>query len=261
MAEAAGSSGRWIEVLRGVPRARARLVIFHYAGGSAAAFRPWVELLHPDAEIKALQLPGRERRARESLTHHMSEIVESVIRELGSADGIPTAFYGHSIGGLMAFEVAHALREGGQLLPQHLVITGRRAPHLAPPTIALHRLPDAQFIEALSKYDGTPESVIGDRELMRFYLPRLRSDFAISENYVFVPRELLQCPITAIAGDTDNEADVESVFQWRYQTRAAFEFRRMRGGHFFIHRERQAVVAAIDQVLRQLMSSEATVSH
>jgi medium-chain acyl-[acyl-carrier-protein] hydrolase len=230
--------------------------MFHYAGGSASVFRPWAELLRPDVQVHAMQLPGREGRSKEPFAPSLTEIVEGVAREIDANDGLPTVFYGHSIGGLVAFEVAHALRTKGVDGPDHLLVTGRRAPHLPPPQLVLHRLPDDAFIEALACYDGTPEAVINDPELMRFFLPRLRADFAISENYAYLPRGLLSCPITAFAGDSDMEADLESVFQWRYQTSASFRFRRMRGGHFFINSERQAVVDAIGQILDALIDEK-----
>jgi medium-chain acyl-[acyl-carrier-protein] hydrolase len=260
LAEQRGKTGRWLEVLRSPPRPRGRLVMFHYAGGSASVFRPWAELLRPDVLVQAMQLPGREGRSKEPLTHCLVEIVNGLAGEIEARDGLPTVFYGHSIGGLLAFELAHALRTTGLEEPDHLIVTGRRAPHLPPPQVILHRLPDDAFINALARYDGTPEAVISDPELMRFFLPRLRADFAISENYSYLPRGLLACPITAFAGDSDMEADLESVFQWRYQSSASFRFRRMRGGHFFINSERQAVVDAIGQALDSLIDEKGVVA-
>lgn len=241
----------WIECLREDARSEMQLLLFHYAGASANVFRPWLEDIALAADVAVVQLPGRERRSAEPFLTNVEDVVEQSLALIRPLLDRPTIFFGHSIGALIAFEIIRRLQAEGQALPSHFVVSGRRAPQLASSAMPMHLLPDAEFIERLKHYDGTPDAILRDPGLMAYFLPRLRADFAISETYRYKEGPLLTCPVTVLAGDQDQEAPLASVYEWRYQTSSEFRFFRLKGGHFFINSDRQAVMDVIKALIER----------
>ena len=149
----------WLAFHKLNPQARLRLFCFHYAGGSARVFREWHDLL-PTVEVCPLQLPGRGTRIKEGSVRRVAPLVEQLARELSPKLDMPFAFFGHSMGALIGFELARLLRRERGLNPAHLFISGRRAPQLRAAGPPIHNLPDDEFIERLRDYNGTPEEVL-----------------------------------------------------------------------------------------------------
>ena len=90
--------------------ARLRLFCFPYAGGGASIYHPWSKRLSGDVEICPLYLPGRENRLREPCFKRLSSLVEELTDALTHFMDVPFAFFGHSMGALISFEVARRLR-------------------------------------------------------------------------------------------------------------------------------------------------------
>lgn len=213
---------------------RLRLFCFPYAGGAAAVFREAAEHLPDDIEIYAVQLPGRPPRMRDAPCTSLAELVEAVSVALHPALDLPFALLGHSMGGLLAFELARTLRRQGGPAPLHLFVSACRAPQLPRVEPPAHRLPDAAFIERLRSLGGTPEAMLANPELMELFLPTLRADFAVSETYGCAPEPPLDCPITAFGGIDDLQVSRQDLAAWRTQTGGPFQVRMLPGAHFFL---------------------------
>lgn len=227
-------SPSWWQRLTPDATPRRRLLCFPFAGGGPAAFRLWPRDLPPDLDLVALQLPGRQSRSRESPYQSIEPLLTDLAPSLPLYPDCPAAFFGHSAGAVMAFALACALTERGTELPGRLFMAGHKPPHLGDdPADQWHRLDDATLVERLKEIGGTPQAVFENAELLKLFLPVLRADLAIVEQYSPRPGIKITCPITALAGDRDPHATPELMERWSELTTADFTLHVVRGDHFF----------------------------
>ena len=246
------SSNPWIICPKPNPNAQLRLFCFHHAGGGTLSFRNWDIELSPIVETYLIQLPGRERRLSEpALTR-----IEPLVRELKNAIlpylKQPFAFFGYSMGSLVAFELTRCLRRDEQLYPKHLFMCARRAPQLPKIKRPIHQLPDAEFMEELYRLNGTPKEILANDELMKLLLPTLRADFATIETYDYYDEAPLKSPITAFGGSEDTEVSRQDLEAWKLQTNASFELHILPGDHFFINSARSRLIQILSRECSQI---------
>ncbi len=240
----------WLVAYPARGRARRRLVCFPFAGGGAAAFRLWAAELPADVEVWAAQLPGRERRHGEAAIADAARVVAELVAALAPRLDLPYALFGHSMGAVLAYETTRQLAAAGHPLPALLAVSGRRAPHLPATKPPIHDLPDDGFVAAIKAFEGTPQAVIDNAELMELVLPALRADFRLVETYRPGPGpDRLELPVWAVGGEQDGEASAEQVRAWRDVTSGPFECRFLPGGHFFLNTHRAELLAALTAVL------------
>lgn len=230
-----------------------RLYCFAYAGGSAAAYRSWQAELDPRIELTAVQLPGRAERMCEAPIASLPELIGELARELRRDEGVPFAFFGHSVGALIAYELARHCQRHRLPLPCHLFVSGTSAPRYRDPARGLHLLPDAELIDVLKGYNGTPPDILQHRELMELVLPAIRADFALSENYRHDPAPLLDVPVTVLAGREDDYSGAEQVDGWQEATSRSCRIHWFDGDHFFLHAERASVIALVNRSLEHAL--------
>ncbi|GAQ52592.1 thioesterase II family protein [Streptomyces acidiscabies] len=240
--------GRWIRRFAAAEDAPYRVVCFPHAGGSASYFLPVAKALAPGAEVLAIQYPGRQDRRHEAG-------VTSIVDLAGTIASVllprwldrPTVLFGHSMGASVAFEVARRLERAGTV-PLALFVSGRVAPtRIRPETV--HLRDDAGLLAEVRKLSGTDERVFGDDELVRLFLPTLRSDYTAVETYRFIPGPLLDTPIHAHLGDADPRVTPDEAADWREQTNGPFTLRTYTGGHFYLNAHSAQVIQAITEAL------------
>lgn len=253
-------SSPWLVTPRPNPSARARLFCFAYAGGGASIFSTWPQALPPSVEVVAVQLPGRENRFLEPALSDLPAVVRHVADAVGSQLDRPYMLFGHSLGGLIAYELVRTLQTQLRALPLGVLISGKRAPQLPARLRALSRLPDDELIRELENYKGTPASVLENRELMELILPRLRADATLFDDYCYEDRGLLPCPITAFGGTDDAHVSVEELLGWSELT-DEFGHRLFDGDHFFIHSHRDEVLGAVADVVEGWLSLDPRAQH
>ncbi|GAB4196039.1 MAG: hypothetical protein Fur006_43060 [Coleofasciculaceae cyanobacterium] len=241
----------WIIPVQRNPQARLRLFCFPYAGAGASIFRTWLEDVPPEIEICSIQLPGRENRLKETPFTRLSPLIQTLAPLLRPYLDIPFAFFGHSLGALLCFELAREFRRQNFPSPVHLFVSGSRAPQIPDLDVPIHRLPEPKFLESLRRLNGTRTEVLKNPELLQVFLPALRSDFAILETYVYATQERLDCPITAFGGMEDSKVSHEQLDAWRNQTHREFKLQLFPGDHFFLHHNRKALLHAIAQEILQ----------
>ncbi|MFL5654926.1 MAG: thioesterase II family protein [Ktedonobacteraceae bacterium] len=239
----------WIQFWQPKLQARLRLFCFPYAGGGASIFRTWSEILPPQIEVCPVQLPGRESRLLEAPFSHLFSLIEPLTQALLPYLDMPCAFFGHSMGALISFELVRYLRRQHGLSPVHLLVSARRAPQLIAPDPPIHHLPEPQFVEELRRLKGTPEEVLQTTELLQLLIPFLRADFALCETYLYTPGEALTCPVSVFGGLQDEEVSRDMLTAWREQTRGSFKLRLFVGDHFFLHAARASLLQALLQDL------------
>ena len=231
------------------PRADLRLFCFPYAGGGAHVYRPWADQLPPHVEVYAAQFPGRGARLLEEPYTKLGQILAESSRELLKFSDKPFAFFGHSMGALVCFELARLLRREGRRLPLGLFVSSRSGPRSLRGRARLSVMPEPELLEELGRFQGVPAEVINNAELMRMMMPTIRADFAACEGYSYVEEPPLPCPISACGGIGDPDASEASLRAWRDETTAAFSCRMFPGGHFFLDTARPLLLQAIAQDL------------
>ncbi len=241
----------WVSYRAAFSPPRWRLFAFPHAGGTSSVFRPWGAHLPPHVELCSVQLPGRQDLLEEEPFGHMVPLVRMLASELRSLLDVPFAFFGHSMGALVAFELARELRRQGQAGPVHLFVAAQRAPQLPRWEVAISGLPDSLFVAALKRIGGLPLELLQHRELMGLVLPALRADIEICESYAYAPGSPLDCAITAFGGRQDHSIGSEELAAWRAQTSGSFELRMLRGDHFFLERTLTEVVMSVVDALAQ----------
>jgi medium-chain acyl-[acyl-carrier-protein] hydrolase len=216
------------------------LFCFPFAGGGANFFRAWRDALAPAIAVRPVQLPAREARLREPAIAGLEPMIDALLEGLRGALGErPFAFFGHSMGTLLAYELTVRLREEGLTGPVALIVSGRMAPQWPWTLPPIHGLPDAEFIEGVRRFNGIPPAVLDHPELVELALPALRGDFSVCETYVYRHRPPLDCPITAYGGLADPESERQGLEAWRAQTTAGMNLRMFSGDHFFLETSRE----------------------
>lgn len=226
---------QWFNISGRNPRARVRLFCFPYAGGGSTIYRGWQRSLPADIEVCAVNLPGRGGRIKEAPFTDLHELVSAIAEAIVPHLDLPAAFFGHSMGAMISFELARKLRETRGVRPEHLFVSGRRAPQLPDDEPITYNLPEPQLLEELRRLNGTPAEVLEHPELMQLMLPLLRADFSVVETYDFRPGAPLGCPLTVFGGLQDAEVSRRHLEAWGEQTTAAFSVRMLPGDHFFLN--------------------------
>ena len=210
-----------------------------------SVFRQWTDHLPPEIELCGIQPPGRENRLREPPFSQISPLVEILAEVLEPSLNLPYALFGHSVGAIVGFELARELRRRYGATPAHFFVSGRRAPQLPLREAPIHQLSDGAFTEALRLYNGTPELVLQESELMQLLLPALRADFTINETYVYSPETPFNCRISAFGGLQDRKVSSEDLAAWREQSSRSFTLRMFPGDHFYLNQARALLLKAV----------------
>jgi len=242
--------GSWL--VRARPRSRARLRLFcvPHAGVGPSAYRQWSDSLPADIEVALVHLPGRESRLREAPYTQIEPLVTATATALRPYLDIPYAVFGHSMGALVAFELARRFEEDGQGAPRYLFVSGRRAPQMPPRRSPIAHLPDDQFVrEIRNRYNGIPDEVLRHPDLLALLLPGLRADLTLVEDYVHRSGSPLPCPIVALGGLEDAEATEAELVGWRQQTTAALSVRMFPGGHFYLQAAHEELMRIVTDAL------------
>jgi medium-chain acyl-[acyl-carrier-protein] hydrolase len=238
-----------------VPGARVRLFCFPHAGAGASAYAGWPAEVGPEVEIVAIQLPGREDRAAESPLTDLDQLVRTLVPALRPYFRGDFAFFGHSGGALMAFEVARLLRDLGRKTPCELFLSGHVAPELEPPAPRIHDLSDADFTKAVVELGGTAKSLSSDEAMMGFLLPLLRADFTLWENYSHKPGAPLDVPITALSARNDAQAPIATSAAWAAHTTRRFRHELFDGGHFYLNDSGAQTARRVSALLNDTVGS------
>jgi medium-chain acyl-[acyl-carrier-protein] hydrolase len=222
-----------------------RLICFPYAGGSASAFRSLAGLMPETIELMAVQFPGREARFSERPSADMASVIDNLADAIAPFLDMPYATFGHSLGTITSYELVHKLSQLGLPKPEHMVMSGRGAPHIKSDKPLRYLLPDAQFIEALRELQGTQLEVLENDEMMQLLLPLLRADFTLAESYACDQPLVLPCGLSVYGGLTDVEVPKRDLEAWKVYTRDPITLRMFPGGHFFIHGAPQLLLQAL----------------
>ena len=240
---AATDEARWGRRYHADRGATTRLVCFPHAGGAASFYHPVSARLAPGTEVVAVQYPGRQDRFSEPAPTDLATIADLAYDALkGLLGQLPTGLFGHSMGALVAFEVARRMEADG-LAPVHLFVSGRGAPSI--PRTGGRPRDDAGIVAELRDMAGTDAALLADDELLEMILPAVRSDYAAVDGYRCAPGVTVRCPVTALGGDDDPRASLTDVRAWQGHTEGGFDMKVFPGGHFYLVEQAPAVIAEL----------------
>lgn len=251
LAEQEHNGKPWIFKFRkSIYKAKIRLICFPFAGGAASFFHSWQALMPDEIELVAIELPGRASRIKEPLITQGCELLDE-LEKLGLfSEPEPFAFFGHSMGAYIAFELSRRLKKKHKPQPLALFLSARQAPNLNKKEKQLHDLPEKEFVQQIANLNGMPKEVLDNAELMEIVSPVLRADCKLLETWHYVESEQLNLPITAMMGEGDPSTKESQIKNWAAFTSNSFNLVKFPGDHFFINTVKKAVV---DEIVKALL--------
>ncbi|MCR8843302.1 alpha/beta fold hydrolase [Paenibacillus sp. SC116] len=235
-----------------------KLFCLPYAGGSSAIYARWKKYIDAaKIELVPVELAGRGFRTGEPLCDDMDEVVEDVYHAVaGKVGSGPFAFFGYSMGCLVALELAHRILERTGHMPLHMCMAAKKAPHLPGRSNPLHKLLPEQFEKEIIKLGGTPPELFQDTELVSLFVPMLRADLKAVETYQFQPKSnLLTCDFSVLGGSDDN-ITLEELNGWKQYTEGTCAAHLYEGGHFFLNDHSEALVQHLQQTIENALRGQ-----
>ncbi|MFI5980666.1 thioesterase II family protein [Streptomyces sp. NPDC051555] len=243
-------TGAWIHRYAPAPDAPTRLVCLPHAGGSASFFLPVARAMSPQTDVLSIQYPGRQDRRHEPCADSIEELAHGVVEALAPWLDRPVTLFGHSMGAMVAFEVARLLEDAGTV-PLGVITSGRRAPSRTRPQPDLvHLRDDRGLMEEIRQLEGTDARLLEDEELLRMILPAIRGDHRVVETYVYRPGPPLTCPVLSLIGDTDPQVTDDEAASWSEHTTGPFTKTVFPGGHFYLNSQAADVIRLISEHIR-----------
>jgi surfactin synthase thioesterase subunit len=239
----------WIRRFHPGPDGSTTLICFPHAGGSASYYSAMSALLSPSFQVVAVQYPGRQDRLRERFLTTIDELADGVVAALEPALEQPIAFFGHSMGAMIAFEVATRMKARLDLAPAALFVSGRRAPSLYRVEDDIHLRDEASLVRELKGLSGTDARIFDDPDVLKMVLPSMRNDYRAVETYRWRPGPILDCRVVALIGTEDPKATVEETRAWGDHTTGEFDLHVFEGGHFYLTEHRREVADVIIRTL------------
>lgn len=244
---------RWLRRFHAARDDRPTVVFFPHAGGSASFFRPYSEALSAHLNVVCVQYPGRQDRHRESLIDDIDELAERICHETSdmaatAGPDLPPAFFGHSMGAVVAFEVAHRLEKRTGRGPSRLFVSGRRAPSRfgAAGEPVVHLMNDLDVIEHMRRSGATSSQLLAEPDMLRVILPVVRNDYRAIETYRCQPGRRVSCPVSILVGDSDPMCTVDDALAWQEHTAGESDISVFpAGGHFYLAPAHPDVVRVI----------------
>jgi medium-chain acyl-[acyl-carrier-protein] hydrolase len=247
----------WLRPATASTQAALRLFCCAHAGGGAAAFNGWSQALPQRFEVIRVQLPGREDNLQGPPARSIDAITPRLVRDVMPLLDRPFAFYGHSMGAIVMFELARALRRAARPLPLVLFVSGRRAPRLPLSHQPLYPLHDDALVEQM-RLMGTPmPQLLGKARWRERYLPTIRADLEVSDRYRYHIEPPLECSIQGFGGTADPIVKPWEWQAWRDETSGGFKAQALSGRHFFDRCGQQALLQEIGGVLKRAASPPA----
>ncbi|MFJ1867514.1 thioesterase II family protein [Streptomyces sp. NPDC088097] len=238
----------WFRTFVPRPAARLRLICFPHAGGAASAYRGWAEMLPPSIEVTAVQYPGRQDRIMVEQAPDMDTLVREATAEIEPFLDRPVAFFGHSMGATVAYEVARSLPRALRPALVHFFASARKAPDDCAPLAPEFR-GDEGMLRYVTGLGGNAGMLLAHEELRELALFVLRGDFHLIDTYTHRPGAPLTCPVTAISGSYDAACTRADAAAWERYTTGAFDLRELNGGHFYLESAPEGLMALLADTL------------
>lgn len=229
------------------------LLCFPYAGGSAAIYNKWKIYLDKRIELVPVEIAGRGRRINEPFCSSIADAVEDIYQRIWTPIGQNKfSLFGHSMGSVIVYEICRRIRQNGGREPAHIFVSGRYPPHIKKENERLHLLPDDEFKREILKIGGTPGEVFEDEKLAQIFVPILKADYRLIEEYEYQEENLaFDCGITAFGGRQDGLVTRGELQQWQRFTSLNCKTHEFEGDHFFIHHYTKELTGMVNHTLSE----------
>ncbi len=219
----------------GVQTPKMSLICFPFAGGGTVNYARWRADLSEEIDLYAFNLPGRERFFSQPCLTDYHELIVNISTLIAKISNTPLVFFGHSFGGLTAYFTALELKKRNQIGPKHVFISARIPPSVEH-QLKIADLDDEEFLATLIKrYQGIPKEILSNPELMSIFIPIIRQDFKLYEQYpellTFYNEKPLNCGLTTL-GFAEDSPKEELFYGWKKYTLGPYEHVQLPGGHF-----------------------------
>ncbi|MEV6559420.1 alpha/beta fold hydrolase [Nocardia sp. NPDC051756] len=216
-----------------------------HAGAGASTYLPWRKQLQPEVDVVPLQPPGRELRMRDEPFENLGPLLDDLLAVMDGEWREPFVLFGHSLGALVAYELARRLSAGAGPRPAHLIVSGRRAPHKPSRLPWVRMASDSTLLEIVYRLGGTPEEVLDDAQMRAQVLSLMRADLGVDQTYRYEPEPRLDVPITVLSGSSDTHVSMAELEPWAECGSAGVDIRLVPGGHFFPITHRDTVLRRV----------------
>ncbi|ODC05558.1 hypothetical protein BFW38_17205 [Terasakiispira papahanaumokuakeensis] len=245
-------SSAWLTPLSDHPRAQLHLVCCPHAGGMPHFFRDWADQLPDAIALWAVQYPGRGTRQQSDFPDTLLSMADHVARACHPLSHRPIALLGHSMGAALAYEVTVRLEAQG-MAPMHLFVSGHPAPHCQR-SGSLHRADEQTLLDDVRQQSEEMGTVLGDPALRALFMPALREDYRLIEQYHRDVPVRLDCPITVLRGDVDDEVNEVEAAAWQSASACPLDEYVFSGGHFYLVAQQVPLLAAIKHQLADVLT-------
>lgn len=228
-----------------------KLFCLPFAGGSAMTYYKWKDYLSDTIDLRPVELSGRGKRFNQPLYNSMDEMVEDIYEEIiQEIDDAPFAFYGHSMGAILIYELIHKIKEAKHKEPVCAFFSGRYPPYVEKTKEDLHLLSDSEFMNMIYSLGGTNKDILENKELRDLFLPIIRSDYKNVETYKHKSnRGKFHCDVVALYGIDDTDVTYTDLLEWKQCTYGTCTFYELDGDHFFINTCQKQVISIINKHL------------
>lgn len=225
-----------------------KLFCLPYAGGSSVIFNNWKSQLSSFIDVIPIELAGRGKRFTEPLYSYFDDAVNDIFNIIKDNLEDPYAFFGHSMGCMLAYELCHKISEERLPSPLHVFFSGRQAPNIISDKEISYKLPRDEFKQKIIELGGTPDELFENEELFDLFLPILKADFKIVEEYEYIKKRKLDCNITILYGKEEH-SNIIDITDWKKHTERNCSTFSFEGGHFFINDKIDEVLKVINNIL------------
>ncbi len=228
-----------------------------YAGGSEAIYYKWTKYLNPSIELSPIELKGRGKRYNEIFYETIDEAVEDILKNIKyRIIDNDYAIYGHSMGSLLAYELYYKIKKQKLRKPIHIFFSGYKAPNIIRKKENIYTLPDYDFIKKVIELGGTPEELSNNEELLDIFIPIIRNDFKILENYNYEKKEdKIECDVSILNGKQDS-INLEEILAWEKHVGKGFKVYSFEGDHFFINNNAKNINSIINSTLIEYIDNQ-----
>lgn len=233
-----------------------RLFCLGHAGGGASHFASWARAMPPEVDVQPIQLPGHQERLAEPCYRDMGRLAGDLGDAIRTSLDAPYALFGHSMGGIISFELARWCRSRGLPQPLLLAVAACPAPRTQPARPLLCEMTDADLIRTMrQRFGEMPAQLLRNAEFMAIMLPILRADLALVETYAYGEQPPLDCPILTLGGTGDAAVPPPALAPWQSETTGPFSLRMLPGGHFFVNDNPQPVLQIMARRLTEVLKT------
>lgn len=224
------------------------LVCLPFAGAGASFYHSW-QATAGDLTVVPVRLPGRERQIDLEPYRDVHAAVDGVLHDVldDLGDSKRVILVGHSLGAVLAYELAHRLVNEPGVDVVRLFASGSPEPHTQRSRRATG-LPDDEFIAQMREFAGFSGEALDDEEMRELILPTLRADVEMHDNYVPSTKQPLPVPVTAVRGRSDELVSAAQAAAWAAVTSREFDLAELPGGHMYLADDASSLLGLIKEI-------------